>query len=437
LTDLLVHPEIGSGNFANKIPRLIDRNNFRDSRSRQMDNYLDVLLSEPVHKERSFEPAEYANRLQRVRQSMAKHKIDVLLVHSAVDLCYLTGYQTLWPDAYACLVVPLEQPPFMQLGEVEASCAVLHGDIDDLVLLDWVGADTAPQQLSALLADRGFAGARIGVQSGRLEFGNRGPVDARLMDILRETLENAQFVDVTYLMFDVRVTKSAAELAYMRKAGRITVAGMQAGIAAVAADKTENDIAAIAARVMIDAGSEFFSIDPIVNAGYRTGYFHTTFKRHPIADGDAVQLEFGGCYHRYTSPQMRTVIIGRPSDIQRRMMDNQLAALETLYAAVRAGRSTRDVVHDVDAVVGTLDQEIFRSGHNGYSVGLGFPPTWTDGPAYLSGERDLELTAGMTFHTPFSWRIPKQFVIGTSETIAVTNDGAEILTSPERSVVIK
>jgi len=402
-----------------------------------MDNYLDSLLGGPVPTERSFPPDEYTARLARVREEMAANEIDVLLVHSTVDLCYLTGYQTLWPDAYACLIVPLDDTPFMQVGEVEASCAVLHGDIRDLVLFDWVGADAAPGQLADLLAGRGYSRSRIGTQAGRIEMGNRGPVDARLLDTLRGKLSNAQFVDATLLMFEVRVAKSSAELEYMREAARITMAGMRAGIEAIEPGKTENDIAAIAANVMIKQGSEFFSIDPVVNAGHRTGYFHTTFKRHPISTGDPVQLEFGACFHRYTAPQMRTVLTGKPTDLQQRMIDTQLAALESLYSAVRAGRSTRDVDREVTAMIGSLDSEIFRSGHFGYSVGLGFPPTWTDGPAYISGEKDLELAVGMTFHTPFSWRIPKQYVIGTSETFAVTKTGCEILTSEERSVVIK
>jgi Xaa-Pro aminopeptidase len=402
-----------------------------------MKNYLESLLDGPVPTERSFPPQELNARLARVREKMVDNQIDVLLVHSAVDLCYLTGYQTLWPDAYACLVVPLEDVPFMQVGEVEASCVVLHGDIKDLVLFDWVGADAVPGQLANLIIDRGYSRSRIGTQAGRIEMGSRGPVDAKLLDTLRAKLDNAQFIDATLLMFEVRITKSSAELEHLREAAKITTAGMHAAIEAIEPGKTENDIAAIAANKMIEKGSEFFSIDPIVNAGHRTGYFHTTFKRHPISRGDAVQLEFGGCFHRYTAPQMRTVLTGKPDKLQQRMIEIQIAALETLYGAVRVGRSTRDVENEVTAVIGSLDSEIFRSGHFGYSIGLGFPPTWTDGPAYISGAKDLELTDGMTFHTPFSWRIPKQYVIGTSETIAVTKTGCEILTSEERSVVIK
>ena len=233
-------------------------------------------------------------------------------------------------------------------------------------------------------------------------------------------------------MFDVRVVKSPAEITHLREAARITTTGMSDAVEAVEPGKTENDIAALAVQVMISEGSEFFSIDPIVNAGHRTGYFHTTFKRHEISAGDAVQLEFGGCFHRYTAPQMRTVITRQPSDLQRRMIDVQLAALETLYGAVRAGRTTMDVASEVASVVNPIDDEIFRSGHYGYSIGVGFPPTWTDGPAYISGDLDLELKSGMVFHTPFSYRVPNEFMIGTSESILVTDNGCEIL--PVRNV---
>ena len=402
-----------------------------------MGDYLDTLLSGNIPREWSFEPAEYDARMAALRGHMARRGIDVMLVHSAVDLCYLTGYQTLWPDAYACLVVPLDGEPFMQVGEVEASCAVLHGGITDLVLFDWVGAAEVPGQLADLLKTRGYGNAAIGVQSGRIEMGSRGPVDGHLLDHLRAALDCARFIDATLLMFELRVRKSPAELGHMRSAAKITDSGMRAAVAAVEPGKTENDIAALAALVMIAAGSEPFSIDPIVNAGHRTGYFHTTFKRHPIAEGDPVQLEFGGCFHRYTAPQMRTVLTGPPTDFQRRIIDTQMAALDTLYGAVRAGRSARDVARETQKAIGAMDQKIFRSGHCGYSVGLGFPPTWTDGPAYLSEDCDFELEPGMTFHTPFSWRQPKQFVIGTSETIVVTETGCDILTSEDRTVEIK
>ena len=57
---------------------------------------------------------------------------------------------------------------------------------------------------------------------------------------------------------------------------------------------------------------------------------------------------------------------------------------------------------------------------------------------YIAEGNHRVLEPGMTFHTPHSFRIPAQFVIGASESIAVTETGCEILTpnpTPERIIV--
>ena len=393
-----------------------------------MVDYLKECLKEPVPREWSFPESEYRDRLSRVRAAMERAGIDVLLVHSVVDNCYLCGYQSLWPEAYACLVVPRHGEPFMQVGEIEGALAVLQGYVTDIVTFSWVGSDIAPSQLAGLLADRGFGKAHIGVQMGSIEMGLRGPLDARAYLRLKELLPNAEFVDATRLLFDIRVVKSPAEIEHLRRAGTITAKGMQAAIEAAEAGSSENRLSALAARVMIDAGSDPFSIDPITSAGHRSGWFHTTFKREPLRSGDHVLLEFGGCWHRYTAPMMRTVILGKPGDTTKRITESNRRTLELLYSSVRAGRTAHEVAVDVKKGVEEVDDMIFRSGHFGYSIGLGFPPTWTDGPMYIAEGNERVLEAGMTFHTPHSFRVPAQFVIGASETIAVTEAGCEILT---------
>ena len=112
-----------------------------------MVDYLRECLKEPVPREWSFPESEYRARLEKTRQAMDEAGIDVLLVHAIVDNCYLSGYQSLWPEAYACLVVPRDSEPFMQVGEIEGALAVLQGYVKDIVTFSWVGADVAPTQL--------------------------------------------------------------------------------------------------------------------------------------------------------------------------------------------------------------------------------------------------------------------------------------------------
>ena len=111
-----------------------------------MVDYLKECLKEPVPREWSFPESEYRARLEKTRKAMDEAGIDVLLVHAIVDNCYLSGYQSLWPEAYACLIVPREGEPFMQVGEIEGSAGRAAGLRDGHrdVFVGWSGrcADT-------------------------------------------------------------------------------------------------------------------------------------------------------------------------------------------------------------------------------------------------------------------------------------------------------
>ena len=69
--------------------------------------------------------------------------------------------------------------------------------------------------------------------------------------------------------------------------------------------RTDNEIAAAAYEAMIRAGSEYLRTQPFVATGPRSGMVHTTFRRRPLALGDAIFVETASSYYRYTAPVMR------------------------------------------------------------------------------------------------------------------------------------
>ena len=69
--------------------------------------------------------------------------------------------------------------------------------------------------LSARIADQGWSSARIGVEMDNYWF------TAKSFASLQKHLPNAAFQDITALVNWQRAVKSAQELAYMRKAGKL------------------------------------------------------------------------------------------------------------------------------------------------------------------------------------------------------------------------
>ena len=95
--------------------------------------------------------------------------------------------------------------------------------------------------------------------------------------------------------------------------------------------------------------------------------------------------------------------------------------------------------HVIRMIADAAGLQDYRRHHCGYLVGIGFPPSWTGGSMVTSLQPGSlrELKAGMAFHA-HSWFTNTDCVdYFISNTVLLTEDGAEILTtrSPQTLVV--
>ena len=390
--------------------------------------YLEALKARPIPKEMSFPATEYEARIDKVRARLDAAGLDGLLASFVNSVSYLSGYQVFATDLPAFLLLPRDGDPVLVVVAIEIPGALLSGAVDDVRGLDWLSPDGSAGLLQAVIQEKGLAGARIGFEP------RRPGLSVDIYERIRGTLAGARFEDASDLVGEVRRIKSPAEIEHMRQAAAITRKGIEAGLAAVKEGATENDIAAPGFAAMVAAGGEYFSTQPIVSAAHRTGWVHTTYRRTVLSRGDAVILEFGAAYHRYSTGIMHTAVVGPPSAQVERLAGASNDALEQLFATAAPGRTAHDVALDVKQVLKGLDTETYMSGMFGYAIGLGFPPTWREMLMFITEGNEEVLEPGMTFHSPISFRIPGELGVGFSETWALTESGVEVLTDHDRSL---
>jgi Xaa-Pro dipeptidase len=247
-----------------------------------------------------------------------------------------------------------------------------------------------------------------------------------------------ELADGSGLVEEGRKIKSAQEIEFIRLAARTTEAGLQAAADTTRAGVSENDIAAAAFDAMTRAGSEYLACDPIVTSGYRSGIAHTTYQRRTIEDGDAILLEFGGCWHRYFGPTMRTILVGQFPDEAERMAKSCTEALNAAIATIRPGITSHEADRAArDVIIEAGFEDNYRK-RLGYSVGVGFAPDWGEGHiVHLNQFDQTVLEPGMVFHMPPALRRYAQWGVGMSETILVTDGGCEVLTGFPREIIYR
>jgi Xaa-Pro dipeptidase len=114
-------------------------------------------------------------------------------------------------------------------------------------------------------------------------------------------------------------------------------------------------------------------------------------------------------------------------------------ACDAVLSALKPGSRARDVYAAWQAVVDGAGLDHYRRHHCGYSVGIGFPPSWTGGNRVtgLRHDSDLVIREGMSFHI-LSW------LMGTgkgdyfvSNAVLLGPDGAEVLTRTPPGPIIR
>ncbi|RWM14948.1 Xaa-Pro peptidase family protein [Mesorhizobium sp.] len=392
--------------------------------------HIKDLTNRPVSKELAFAESEYRLRIEKVRKVMDERGLDVLLVTYVPDLSYLSGYQSFGSGWYSCMVLPREGEPILHMHGLEIGPAMLTSWVKDIRGVPWSYNDGVAVGLAEILKERRLEGQRIGIWT------KRPGLSIDLYEGLKRALPDATLVDASDVVAQPRMVKSPAELEYMRSSAQITMKALDAVLPVIKAGMTDNQIAAVIYQTLVNEGSEYFSTQPIVSAGQRNCFGHTTFRRTPIQAGDTVALEFGAAYQRYTSAIFHTVAIGKPSSpIQKRArVINE--TIDLLLRAVKPGCTAHDVAREIGAGMDEISAVPSSSRVYGYSIGLGLPPTWGEDIYFIREGIELELKPGMTFHSPLSVRVPGTPGIGFSETWVVTETGCEILTLHDRELTV-
>lgn len=384
-----------------------------------------------VPPDRIFTAAEYLARTRAVRANMAARDLDALLLVSPENIYYLVGLSHQGYFAFTLLLFPRVGRPQVVTRSMER--VTLMQQAPDVEHVGFDDHEEPGEATVRAIHEAGFGRGRIGVERNTMFF------PLRAWDQLRGALPGVAWEDAADTVDEVRQVKSEREIFCIRQAAALTDRAVRAGIKAAGVGVNEREVAAEVYRSMVLGGSEYPGFAPLVRSTDVIAQEHATWRDRVLAPGDTLLLELSASVRRYHAPITRVVHLGRSTDGVEAAGEIALEGLETIRDALRPGAITGDVYAAWQRVVDSaIGPGRYQRHHCGYTVGIGFPPSWVGGSTVVGirPEGRIEVREGMVFHV-LSWLIgvgPADY--GVSDTVLVTAGGGELLTSTARKPVL-
>jgi Xaa-Pro aminopeptidase len=163
--------------------------------------------------------------------------------------------------------------------------------------------------------------------------------------------------------------------------------------------------------------------------GRRSAWAHAVAHNITFEPGDMLVTETAAPVWGYNAELERGMVIGTPTDEQRRLFDHVIAAQQTAFDAIRPGATCADVDQAVLDYFATHDILPLWRQHTGHAIGLR-----NHEPPFLDVGDPTPLEPGMVFTIE-----PGVYQEGLggfrhSDTVVVTEDGLEILTDYPRDL---
>ena len=140
-------------------------------------------------------------------------------------------------------------------------------------------------------------------------------------------------------------------------------------------------------------------------------------------EGDVLVTGASAAIWGYVSELERTMILGAPSDEQKRMFDHMVNLQTIAMEALAPGVPCSAVDLEARAYFAKHDLFDYWKHHSGHTIGL----RYHEGPFLDHGDH-TEIKAGMVFTVEPGLYIPELGGFRHSDTVLVTDDGAEMLT---------
>ncbi len=355
-----------------------------------------------------------AQRVQKVLDMMKKDDIAQAIISDSYAIFYLTGLKLNSGERLFALLLDSQGDHKLFINELfpldkdYGVEPVVYNDTEDSV---------------AIVASYVKDGVTIGVDKNW---------PARFLLGLMGHKEGNKFINVSYIIDNMRMVKDAEEIELMKKSSKINDNVMERLIKEILdPKKSEIEMADELVQLYKEVGCEGVSFDPIIGIAANGANPHGEPGDRYMKEGDAIILDIGGLKDSYCSDMTRTVFYKSVPEKGKEVYNIVREACERGIAKVKPGVKLKDV----DAAC------------RDYITEKGYGPQFTHRTGHMCGLEDhdfgdvssvSEIVAepGMIFSIEPGIYLQGEFGVRVEDLVLVTEDGCESLNSFTKDIIV-
>ena len=312
-----------------------------------------------------FSQTEYQNRLNKLRTTISKNNLDMIILTSMHNIAYYTGFiYCSFGRPYGCIIT--EKKIVTISANIDASQPWRRSFCDNVIYTDWKKDNFLKAIVSIIGKDK--PPKNIGIENDHITIETK--------EKLTSLFNFSNFRDVSKDLMKLRIIKSKEEIEIIRSGAKIADIGAEEIVKHIKVGASELEIAMTGRDKMeLEIAKKYPEAEYMdtwvwFQSGINTDGAHNPKTSRKLVSGDILSLNTFPMISGYYTALERTLFLNNVDDASLKAWEANIKVHKRGLELIKSGLKCSEICHELNDIFAQLGYLQYRTFGYGHSFGV-------------------------------------------------------------------